>query len=178
MSVSFVSATAPHSLASLLYPVICAGLLLIAAARDVASRTIPNFIPVLLFLLGVALQLNAAALPTALLAAGLVFVAAALAWRVGLMGGGDVKLLAALALCVPPAAVLSLVMATGLAGGVLGLLYLALRRVPRFSCSVRREPTLRPLPARVLRAEWWRIGRGSPLPYGVAIAAGGLITLF
>jgi Flp pilus assembly protein protease CpaA len=133
MSFSFSSAAVLHSALPLVFPVICAGLLLVAAARDVASRTIPNSIPLLLTVIGIGLQLQGGTLPAGLFAAGLVFFACALGWRIGLMGGGDVKLLAALALCVPSAAVLSLLTATGLAGGVLGLAYLALRRLPHLA---------------------------------------------
>jgi prepilin peptidase CpaA len=167
-----------HAAATLLFPLSCAVLLLVAAARDLASRTIPNTVPLLLSLLGFALQMHDGTLPTGLIAAMLVFATGVLAWRIGLMGGGDVKLLAALAFCVPPAAVLSLITAIGLAGGVLGLAYLALRRVLPSRVPAMRPIARRRLPQRVLRAERWRIGRGSPLPYGIAIAAGGLLSLF
>ena len=60
-------------------------------------------------------------------AAGLVFLLGWAAWRCRVMGGGDVKLLAACALLAPPAAVPGLVLAVALAGGVLALAYLALQ---------------------------------------------------
>ncbi len=93
------------------------------------------------------------------------------------MGGGDVKLLAAAALLLPPRLVPGYVLAVALAGGVLGLLYLGLgallrRRAPR--ATPRRPATLL---RRALRAEAWRIRRRGPLPYGCAIAAGALFAV-
>lgn len=172
-----------HFALSLLLPIACGALLLMAAMCDLASRTIPNRFPALLSILGLFLQQHDATLAAALVAAGAVFALCSLAWVAGLMGGGDVKLLSALAFCVPPAAVLSLITATGLAGGILGLFYLVLRRTLSSARPVGRVPLSRGrhqlrLVARLLRAERWRIGRGSPLPYGLAIAAGGLFTLF
>lgn len=164
-----------HSVLLLISPLGCGAVLLAAAARDIATRSIPNRLPLLLAAIGLVLQSHDGTIGTAALAAGLVFAICTVGWMVGLMGGGDVKLLAGIAFCVPPSAVLTLVTATGLAGGVLGLFYLALRHaLPR---PVHAGASQR-LAARVLRAERWRIGRGSPLPYGVAIAAGGLFTLF
>ncbi len=106
--------------------------------------------------------------------AGLVvFVLAAICWRRGWMGGGDVKLLAAAAIAVPPSLVLSFITAVALCGGVLALLYLVAGRM------VAPPPASRPrsLLARALRVEQWRIRRGGPLPYACAIAAGGLFIL-
>jgi prepilin peptidase CpaA len=61
------------------------------------------------------------------------------------MGGGDVKLLASTSVWAGPALVFPLLMVTALAGGLVAVGVLAARR------------------------------RRSPLPYGVAIAAGGLV---
>ncbi len=87
------------------------------------------------------------------LAAGLaVFVLLAGAFYAGMMGGGDVKLAAALALWFPPAGTVKFLVFMSLAGGVLTLGLLAWHR------SKRRE--------------------GRPeIPYGVAIAFGGLAIL-
>jgi prepilin peptidase CpaA len=84
------------------------------------------------------------------------------------MGGADVKLFGASALLVPPMLVPSMVMCITIAGGVLALIYLAARR------RVTRPGHGRPdrMVARVLRIERWRLRRGGPLPYAVAIATG------
>src|SRR3712207_8926707 len=52
-----------------------------------------------------------------------------LAFAVGMMGGGDVKMIAALALWLPPAAVLKLLVIMSIAGGVLTLALLIPHRI-------------------------------------------------
>jgi prepilin peptidase CpaA len=74
------------------------------------------------------------------------------AFFAGMMGGGDVKLAAALALWFPPLATVKLLVWMSIAGGILTLALLASHR---------------------LRA---REGRPQ-IPYGVAIAFGGLVIL-
>ena len=139
-----------------------------AALRDVACREIPNPIAATVALAGLARQAMTGAPLPALLAAGCVLAAATLLWLRGLLGGGDVKLLAAASLLVPPAGVPGLLLAVALAGGVLAGHYLVLRgRL----VAVAPAPSRGALP-RILRCEAWRIRRGAPLPYGVAIAAG------
>jgi prepilin peptidase CpaA len=155
-----------------------ASLALVAASlHDIAARTIPNRLCLALACLGLLARALAGDLLPGLLAAGLVFLLALLAWRCRVMGGGDVKLLAACALLPPPAAVPSLVLAVALAGGLLALAYVAL---PLLLPAPAPAPALtRPiaLAARALRAEAWRIRRRGPLPYGVAIALGTFFTL-
>jgi prepilin peptidase CpaA len=81
-------------------------------------------------------------------AAGL-FAIFALAFQLGLMGGGDVKMLAAVALWLPLSAVLQLLVIMSLAGGVLTLAML--------------------IPHRLRKAA------GQPeIPYGIAIAFAGM----
>jgi prepilin peptidase CpaA len=151
-----------------------AGLALLAAAlHDIAARTIPNGLGLGIALAGLLARLLGGELLPGLLAAALVFLLALLAWRCRVMGGGDVKLLAACALLAPPAAVPGLILAVALAGGGLGLLYLALR--PLLPAPAALRPAA--LAARALRAEAWRIRRGGPLPYAVAIALGTFFTL-
>ena len=138
------------------------GLVLAAAWHDLLARTVPNRLPVLLALVGLAR-----------LAAGAVFAGAFLCWRRGWLGGGDVKLLAACALSVPPHLVPGLLAAIAIAGAGLALVYLAARRWVRPAGGARPAGLL----ARALRAERWRIARGGPLPYAVAIAIGVLAVL-
>ena len=153
--------------------ILAAAMLVAAALHDAALRTIPNALCALIAGAGIALRLAAGDVWPAVGAAGLVFALACLAWRLGALGGGDVKLLAAASLLVPPASVPTLLLAVALAGGVLALGYLAARHV------VPKPPHVRPagFARRLLRAEAWRIRRGGPLPYAVAIAAGALLTL-
>ena len=94
-------------------------------------------------------------------------------FQVGWMGGGDVKLLGALALGLSVTQLIQLVMITGLAGGLLALAHLMLRRLPR----PRRSPSGSSFVRRVYAVERWRNIRHAPLPYGVAIACGGILVL-
>ncbi|WP_439548482.1 prepilin peptidase [Falsiroseomonas sp.] len=151
-----------------------AALALIAAAlHDVVARTIPNAIPAFVALLGLALRAAEGDLAWGLLAFVLVFALAVIAWRYHVMGGGDVKLLAACALLPAPGSVADMMVAIALAGGALSLFYLAFRgRRP-----LPIPPRAASLPARAWRAEIWRLRRGGPLPYGVAICGGVLLTL-
>ncbi|MFC7473077.1 prepilin peptidase [Dankookia sp. GCM10030260] len=153
---------------------VLAGLTLAAAAlHDIAARTIPNRLSLGIAGLGLLARVLADEALAGLLAGCLVFLLACFAWRCRVMGGGDVKLLAACALLPPPAAVPGLVLAVALAGGALALTYLALQ--PLLPAPALARPGA--LPARALRAEAWRIRRRGPLPYGVAIALGTFFTL-
>ena len=134
--------------------VLLAAALVAAAVGDIRTRTIPN---------GLTLGIALAAIPFWWLSdlgfwpdvairigiAGAVFAAFALAFYLGMMGGGDVKLLAALALWLPPGAVLFLLIVMSLAGGAITLFMLVRHRL------ARRQGQLE-------------------IPYGVAIAFGGL----
>ena len=144
-----------------------------AALHDVAARTVPNGLPLLLLILGIAARSIEGHLVAAVEVAATVFAIAALCWRCGWIGGGDVKLLGATALAVPPASVPTLILVMGTAGGVLSLFYLAARRLVPAPSAIRPSSFI----ARAWRAEAWRIRRGGPLPYACAIAAGGIFVL-
>lgn len=150
-----------------------AGLLLLASLHDLVARTVPNWLAVALAVLGIGLRAVSGSLLGGLAAGVVVLMLAAICWRRGWMGGGDVKLLAASAVVVPPSLVLSFIGAVAIFGGFLALFYLiAGRLVPP-----PRAARPRTLLGRVLRIERWRIHRGCPLPYACAIAAGGLFIL-
>jgi prepilin peptidase CpaA len=152
-----------------------AALLLVGAGlHDVAARTVPNWVCVILFCLGLVVRLIDGDILIAFPVAFLVFVVAALCWRRGWMGGGDVKLLGAVALLVRPGSVPTLLVDVALAGGILALIYLVL-----YATVSNRvfTPKPRSIPARALRAERWRIARRGPIPYASAIAAGALFCL-
>jgi prepilin peptidase CpaA len=95
----------------------------------------------------------------AVLCATAVFGAGALAFAAGALGGGDVKLAAAASLFAGPALLIDFVMVTTVAGGVLGVAILA--GAPLGPVASAAGTTIR---ARLRRN----------LPYGPAIAAGGL----
>ncbi|MGG5817315.1 A24 family peptidase [Falsiroseomonas sp. HW251] len=149
-----------------------------AAWRDVATRTIPDGVSIALAGIGLVARalhgLEAAA--WSLGAALLLGLLLALLHARGWLGGGDVKLATALAVGLDPLDTWAMVVATALAGGALALVYLILQRLlPAPRGSIRRDN--RSLPARLLSAEAWRIRRRGPLPYGVAIAAGGTLII-
>jgi prepilin peptidase CpaA len=147
--------------------------LLFAAAHDVAVRTVPNAVSAVVAAAGLAVNAWDGQLAPALFGAVLVFAAAWYCWRRGWFGGGDVKLLTACVLLVPPGSVPALILCTALAGGAMALFYVSLARM------LPRRPSPRPtgLLARIWRAERRRIRRGLSLPYSCAIAAGALLTL-
>jgi prepilin peptidase CpaA len=134
-----------------------AAILVIAAVIDVRTFTISNRLNLTVALGAPVYWLSVAMAPwpgvaIQLAAGGIVFALLAGAFSIGMMGGGDVKLAAALALWFPPAGTLRFLVLMSIAGGVLTLGILAWHRARR------------------------REGRPQ-IPYGVAIAFGGLAIL-
>jgi prepilin peptidase CpaA len=149
-------------------------LLLLLAWRDILTRTLPDWAACAIAAIGLGLRAPMGWSPLLLslaVAAVLFILLLALAMR-GWLGGGDVKLVAALALGLAPGATLDFVLATILAGGVLGLGYMAGPHVLPDAAPALGGRGLR----RVLAVEARRLRRGGPLPYAVAIAAGGIFT--
>ena len=158
--------------------------LLFAAAHDVAVRTVPNLISLIVAAAGLGMNALHGQLGAALFGGALVFSGCWYCWRHGWIGGGDVKLLSACALLVPPALVPALVLSTAVAGGLLSLLYLALsvglaRLLPAGAAAHTAGAAAPPtgLLKRVWRAERRRIRRRLSLPYACAICAGVVLTL-
>jgi prepilin peptidase CpaA len=149
------------------------GVLVAAALHDVGFRTVPNWMPLILVALAGGLRIGQGNLALSAGVGIIVLLAAALCWRRGWLGGGDVKLMAASVMLVPPALCIALVLQVALCGGVLALLYLALSRLVARPSSARPPGWL----ARIARAERYRMHRRGPLPYASAIAAGALLTL-
>ena len=129
-------------------------LLLVAAAIDMRTFTISNRLNVAVALLAPLYwwSIGLPLWPDAAIQIGIalaVFLLLAGAFYAGMMGGGDVKLAGALALWFSPASTLKFLVVMSLAGGVLTLIMLGLHRFGK-------KPS-RP-----------------KIPYGVAIAFGGL----
>jgi prepilin peptidase CpaA len=155
---------------------IAAALLIVAAAHDLAVRTIPNSIQVAVAVMGLALRALSGQVFFAIVASSIVFFVAALMWRRGWMGGGDVKLLGAAALVVAPWQVPSMLVLTSLAGGILTIPFLIMRqRTPSHINQADGRP--QGIMARILRVERRRLYRGGPLPYAVAIATGAVFAM-
>lgn len=143
-------------------------LLAIAALYDVVTRTVPNRLAAALATLGLGIQVLQGELVMGALAALAVFALAALCWHRNWMGGGDVKLLGAAALVVPPSSVPAMIAAITMAGLPLAVIYLLCRH--RITLGRGLAPP--GLLARFARIERRRLRRGGPLPYAVAIASG------
>ena len=132
---------------------ILAAMLIVAMVGDIRSRTIPNWLNAAIALGAIPYWIASGlgfwpemAVQVAV-AAG-VFVLFAAAFYLGAMGGGDVKMVSALALWLPIGAVLKLLVIMSLAGGVLTL-------------------------AMLIRHRLAKSGEQLEIPYGVAIAFGG-----
>ncbi len=131
--------------------------LLIAAFTDIRRRQIDNWLnatialgaPVYWWAQGLSLWPDVA-IQLALALVTLIVLAGLFAYK--LMGGGDVKLLTALALWLAPMTFLKLLVVMSLLGGLLTILFAA------WHYTVTRR-------------------RDAKIPYGVAIASSGLITL-
>src|SRR3954451_178067 len=150
-------------------------LLLYVATMDIATRLIRNEICLALALLGIARQMGSLMqVAESLIAAAILFLLLLIIYTRGWIGGGDVKLLVALAIGLPLAGVIQLLTITALAGGVLALVHLMMRLLP----SPRLAPAGASVVRRVYAIERWRHLRHAPLPYGVAIACGGIWTVF
>ena len=147
---------------SLVLILVLGGLLVAAGIEDARKREIANGKNAAIALLApvwwwanglavwpdMALQLGGAAVIFALFVG--VFAA-------GWMGGGDVKLIGALALWLPLGAVATMLVVMSVAGGVVTLLMVADRRLRRSPGDDSRAPI--------------------EVPYGVAIAFAGLLAL-
>ncbi len=152
-----------HMAAAAIFPLCLA----YAGFRDLYTMEIPNWVSVALF---------AAFFPTALaagwsgdallanfLAGAAVLGAGIVLFAAGVFGGGDAKLLAAATLWTGWGVLPAYLFLVALSGGVLALVLLAFRHLP--------------LPARWTAIPWiQRLHRDrESIPYGVAIAAGGII---
>ncbi len=145
-------------------------LLLGAAVQDVVARTVSNRSTAVLGLVGILLRiLDDTFLVTGAIAI-VVFLSALAIWSRGWLGGGDVKLLAAAMLLVPPPLQVTVLVLMSLAGGGLSGIYLGTRIWLQTRSGARPQS----FAGRVFRIERWRLSRGGPVPYAVAIAAGAL----
>ncbi|MBR1163155.1 MULTISPECIES: A24 family peptidase [Bradyrhizobium] len=146
-------------------------LLLYVATIDIATRLIRNEICLALAFLGIVGQLaSPMQIGQSLIVAAILFLVLFVIYLRGAIGGGDVKLLVALAIGLPLTGVIELLTATALAGGVLAAVHLMMRRLPQPKLAPAGSSLMR----RVYAVERWRHLRHAPLPYGVAIACGGI----
>jgi prepilin peptidase CpaA len=142
-------------------------ILTIIAYGDVRERRIPNALSLAVAALGltrILLAKNPVAAGYTLAAAAVILVVAFLLFCRGVIGGGDAKLLPAMALFIGYNNLLEFLFLMSLCGGALALAIMARDKFgPRRLRSPPREPS----------GESTR----STVPYGVAIAVAGVITL-
>lgn len=161
--------------AVLLFQLVAAPLLVFAAARDIATRLIPDGVSIAIAVAGVASRslVGWSEAGTSLASGAILFIVLLpLAMR-GWFGGGDVKLIAAMATGLSVDETWLFIVATVFAGGVLGFAYIIGRHIVPETRVVGGGTLIR----RVLAVEAWRVRRRGPLPYAVAIAIGGLFVL-
>ena len=147
----------------------------IAAVTDLATRRVPNVLTFGLAAVAIigSVQHGLIALPFALIAYSALLLVGSVVYGRGWFGGGDVKLLAAGAICAGWPGALTFFLATGLAGGALALFELA--RAGRLTTSLSLLASA---------AASGGFGRGITLdperrrlPYAIAITVGALTLL-
>lgn len=144
-----------------------AALLAAAAAWDLRTYTIPNRLNGALAALAIPALLASGLSPVEIgmsVGFGALALACGLAvFALNLAGGGDVKLFAAAALWLGPQAGAPFVLWTAVAGGLLAVTLIILRRAAA--------------PVAAFAPDWAKtlVTPGGPVPYGLAICAGGLL---
>ena len=149
------------------------GVIAIAAAyRDVVSFTLPNVLTlsVAVFFLPFAGAmyfagtLSISGFGFAVLAGCIVFAAGLVLFGLGVLGGGDVKYLAAATLWAYPIGLSDFLFVTSISGAVIAIAYLIMARS---SAREADQPVGKGISERLAR----------PMPYGVAISIGLAYTL-
>ncbi len=160
---------------------ICIALLLagaaFAAAADIVRRRIPNQIVAPVALVAIAastIERGPFAFVIAILLGCAILALGTLAFSLRILGGGDVKLIAALAAALTPADALSFVLLTAACGAVVAIAYAAMRRRLRSVVGA----VARSASATVqLRRHVAPASSGLRIPYAVAIACGFVLVL-
>ncbi|MBL8659218.1 MAG: prepilin peptidase [Rhodospirillales bacterium] len=145
------------------------GLLALAVVSDIEAMRIPNRICLCIVALYPSHVLASAApidWPGATAAAAAVFGLGLIPFLFRLMGGGDVKLMAALALWAGPGVVVDFMAVTFFLGGVMALLMIS----PfRFAMARTCEA--------IGREDFGEVLLNRAIPYAIAIAGGGYLTV-
>jgi prepilin peptidase CpaA len=153
----------------------------LAAIKDLRERRIPNRLTgglAALYPVYVLVSPIPVAWPAAVGLAVVVFVVGLGLFARELIGGGDVKLIAALSLWAGPEQFVSFMLVTALAGGALSLFTLWYQRwgflVETHLAALGLVPAGSRVPALPDAPTETPAARPATLPYGVAIAAGGI----
>lgn len=143
----------------------CLALCIFAALHDVATLKIPNWVNASIAGLGLS-ALAVSGLPLGdmgwhLLVALIAFIVSFALFSFGVFGGGDAKMIPAVALWTGPVAIVPFLVWTAFIGGGIALVGLAARYAPLPEAT----------PSWVTNT----LSRGEGVPYGVAIAGGALL---
>lgn len=157
-----------ESLAPALFVVVFLGLVLFAAASDIRSMTIPNWVSIALAIVfpiaAFTAHLSWAEIGLHTATGVVVFLAGFALFAMGVLGGGDVKVIAAASLWTGTAALAPFAFWTTAAGGVLALVMLLARRAAKPDDAH---------PAFLNRL----LDPAKGIPYAVAIAVGAIASL-
>jgi prepilin peptidase CpaA len=157
--------------------VLAIAILAIIAFADMRTRCIPNALSITVTTLGLIRMIlvhDSVAASQTLAAGTAVFAVALLLFSRGIVGGGDAKLVAATTLLIGYHDLFGFLFLMSLLGGALAVAILARDKI-------RHQARILSRPGRILSTT--QAGGGgmatapSTVPYGVAIAAGGMITL-
>lgn len=143
------------------------GLLIYAALRDICTYTISNGLNLtiaLLFPIYALFSPHTIDWSGTFTVAGIIFAGGVILFALHALGGGDVKLFAATALWAGPDAIFHFLIVTTITGGVMAL---AMTSRSRFALALALEP----IGGQGIR----NAVLSHVLPYGVAIAAGGIV---
>ncbi len=142
--------------------------LIIAAMNDLYEFKVPNWVSLVLFFSYFAAGIGLGAAPM-MMVEGFLFGCAALVagfalFAGKLLGGGDAKLLAAIAPWIGPSALFPFLLNTAIAGGAFAILLIMFRKMPALPIYAQAPWILR------------LHQRPKDIPYAVAIAIGGLLS--
>jgi prepilin peptidase CpaA len=156
---------------------VAVGILVIVAYQDMQTRRIPNALSLATAALGLTRIAFAAEVIHAgytLAAAMIIFAITFALFQRGAIGGGDAKILPATALLIGDRELLGFLFLMSLCGGVLALGILAAERLDLSFGRLRRGAH----ESSTGQTDRGRVAsKGSTVPYGVAVATAGVITL-
>jgi prepilin peptidase CpaA len=168
-------------LSAILLTVSVAALFAVALV-DLRNRIVPNRLVLVVAACGVGRRLLSAPglIWFDLLAAASIVVALGFLAHHEWIGGGDVKLIAAVTLLFPFSDAGALLLGIAVAGGLIGLAYLAMRatatRIPKPGyCPADPREDTQDTPwglEHLLSGERMRIAAGEPMPYALAVLGG------
>lgn len=148
-----------------------ATLAILCGVSDARSLTIPNkYVLGMIILFPIAALIDPSAMPfiNHLIAGGIIFGLSFILFSLKLMGGGDSKMAGALALWVGLGGLINFIAIMAMAGGVLAAISLVLKKNKNL------------IPEKVSNASWFGQLKENKnvVPYGIAIAIGGIFALF